>query len=104
MAPLETRIHKAKQLWQQGEKSVSSGDYQRAYQLYTQAHDLIMDCAQLHQQAHERLRYINRKLGNYGELSTDWLLHLFAPLGVFELVSYFANSDAFGSEWCKRNS
>lgn len=103
MAPIEQRSEIAAQLWASALTAESSGDFSRAYELHTQAHDLIMDCARLHQIAHTHLRRVNRKCGNYGELVTDWLLHVFAPLGVFELVSYFSKSDAFGTEFCKRS-
>lgn len=99
---IEKRIRLAEDLWSQGEKAEGLGDNALAYQLYTQAHDAIMDCAKFHQRAHTYLRRVNLKLGNYGELGTDWLLHLFAPLGVFELVSYFSKTDAFGSLLCSR--
>ena len=102
--PIEERIEQAEKLWEQGAQAESANDYNLAYTLYTQAHDTIMDCARLHKRAHENLRRVNLKLGNYGELTTDWLLHLFTPLGVFEAVSYFSKTDAFGSVLCKRNS
>lgn len=101
---IEQRIKLAEQLWEQGKTAEFNNNYQLAYELHTQAHDTIMDCAKLHQKAHENLRRVNRELGNYGELITDWLLHCFAPLGVFEMVSYFSKTDAFGSVLCKRNA
>jgi hypothetical protein len=104
MESIERRSEKANCLWSNALNAESLGDYAKAYGLHTEAHDLIMDCARLHQKAHVHLRRVNLKLGHYGELTTDWLLHLFAPLGVFELVSYFAKSGAFGSEFCKRNT
>lgn len=88
--PLSQRIAQAQALWQRGLDAESRLQYPEAYRLHTQAHDLIIDCPQLHQQAHEQLRRVNWKLGHYGELVTDWALHLFAPLGVFEMVAYFA--------------
>jgi len=103
MQTIEQRAIEAERLWSQALKAELIGDDAQAYELYTRAHDHIMDCAQLHQAAHVHLRQVNLKLGHYGELTTDWLLHLFAPLGVFELVSYFSKSGVFGSEFCKRN-
>lgn len=104
MDTIEERTEKADQLWNSAMDAESLGNYSLAYELHTQAHDLIMDCAQLHQKAHIHLRRVNLKIGNYGELATDWLLHLFAPFGVFELVSYFSKSGTFGSEFCKRSA
>lgn len=104
MKPLKERIEKARICWINGRNAEESNKLELAYQLFTEAHDLIMDCAALHQQAHENLRRINWKMGNYRELVTDWLLHLFAPLGVFELVSYFSKTGAFGNLICKRNA
>lgn len=103
MMSIEQRITGAEMLWDEGMQAEGLANYQLAYELYTQAHDSIMDCARLHQQAHQHLRRVNLKLGNYGEWITDWLLHFFAPLGVFELVSWFSKTDAFGSILCKRN-
>ena len=104
MKPIEERIKLAEALWASGEKAEASGDYSLAYTLYTEAHDEIMDCARLHQLAHEKLRVINLKLGNYGELITDWLLHYFAPLGVFELVSRRLKTDAQFAAFCRRKA
>ena len=104
MKSIEQRAEEANRLWSNALSAESLGDYTHAYSLHTEAHDLIMDCARLHHAAHVHLRRVNLKLGNYGELTTDWLLHLFAPLGVFELVSYFSKSGVFGSEFCKRNT
>lgn len=103
METLENRICRAEENWQTGIACERQGDFQQAYHYFTEAHDLIMDCALYHQKAHEHLRRVNWKLGNYSELVTDWLLHLVAPLGVFELVSYFSKTGAFGSTFCKRN-
>ena len=103
MDSIEERARIAEELWNSALKAESRGDYRKAYKLYTDAHDLITDCARLHQLAHVNLRRVNLEIGNYGELVTDWLLHLFAPLGVFELVAYFAKTDTFSSEFCKRS-
>ena len=84
--------------------SESIDDYSRAYKLHTQAYGLIMDCARLHQGPHIHLRRVSFEIGNYGERITDWFLRLFAPLGVFELISYFPKTDIFGSEFCKRGA
>jgi hypothetical protein len=104
MESIEQRAEDANRLWCNAQSAESLGDYTQAYKLHTEAHDLIMDCARLHQVAHVHLRRVNLKLGNYGELTTDWLLQLFAPLGVFELVSYFSKSAVFCTKFCKRNT
>jgi hypothetical protein len=104
MASIEQRIEKAEALWKSGAQAELEQDYALAYQLYTEAHDGIMDCAKLHQYAHQQLRRVNLKLGNYTELMGDWFLHFLAPLGVFELVAYFAKTDAFSSVLCKRHT
>lgn len=103
MDSIEERARRAEELWSSALKAESRGDYRKAYKLLTDAHDLIKDCARLHQSAHVNLRRVNLEIGNYAELVTDWLLHLFAPLGVFELVAYFAKTGTFGSEFCKRS-
>ena len=104
MNTIEKRAEIADRLWASAIKAESLGNYSQAYELHTEAHDLIMACARLHQVAHVHLRRVNLKIGNYGELTTDWLLHLFAPLGVFELVSYFSKTGVFGSAFCKRSA
>jgi hypothetical protein len=104
MESIEQRIEKAETLWHSGAQAELTEDYALAYRLYTEAHDAIMDCARLHQYAHVQLRRVNLKLGNYTELLGDWFLRLFAPLGIFELVAYFARSDGSGSVLCKRNA
>ena len=101
---IEERAQIAEELWSFALEAESRGNFKEAYRLHTDAHDLIMDCARLHQAAHVHLRRVNLKIGNYGELVTDWLLHIFAPLGVFELVSYFAKTGTFGSVFCKRSA
>ena len=105
MDSLESRIDQARSLWQQGESAENDGDLPRAYKLYTQAHDLIMDCAVFHRQAHEKLIRINSKLGHYGEWVTDWLLlRIFSYLGVFQLVSYVQNKASFFSRLCQHGT
>jgi len=63
-----------------------------------------MDCPRCNQNAHVQLRRVNLKLGNYTELLGDWFLHMLAPLGIFELVAYFAKTDGSDSVLCKRNA
>ena len=103
MASIEQRIEQAETLWRSGAKAELTHNYALAYRLYTQAHNAIMDCPKLHQHAHVQLRRVNFKLGHYTELLGDWFLHLFAPLGIFEVVAYFARTDGAGSKLCKRS-
>jgi hypothetical protein len=104
MKSLESRIANAQQLWQEGFEAEASGNLKQAYQRFTAAHNLIMDCAHFHQYAHEQLRRVNREIGNYGELTTDYILHMLAPLGFFKLVSFVLNRQSFFSELCKRRT
>lgn len=101
--PIEKRIDQAEKLWAEGDQAKLEDDYRLAYQLYTQAHDLVVDCAKHHQRAHKKLRTVTFKVGRYGEFVTDNATQLLAPLGIFELVSYLAKTEGFGSELCKRN-
>ena len=102
MESIDHRIRSAEALWNSGAQAELAGDDTLAYLLYTEAHDAIMDCPRLHQNAHVQLRRVNLRLGHYTELLGDWFLHIFAPLGIFELVAYFAKSDGSGSALCKR--
>lgn len=104
MNTIAERARQADELWLSAIEAESLGNYSQAYQLHTEAHDLIMDCARLHQVAHVHLRRVNLRIGNYGELATDWLLHIFAPLGIFELVSYFSKTGTFGTLFCRRSA
>jgi hypothetical protein len=104
VATIEQRIAKSEALWRDGALAEARGDYKAAYLLYTEAHDGIMDCPRWHQHAHVQLRRVNLKLGHYTELLGDWFLHLFAPLGIFELVAYFAKADGTGSPLCRRHA
>ena len=99
---INDRIRQAEILWAQGHIAEQQKNYKDAYALYTAAHDLVADCARLHQHAHGQLRRINWHLGHYGELLTDWALHFFAPLGVFEMVSYFSRQSGWLHNACKR--
>jgi len=104
MTTIEERVEQAHGLWAQGFEAELLGNFQLAYERYTEAHDRVTDCARLHRKAHVRLRRVNWRLGHYGELITDWALALFAPLGVFELVSRFAKSDGADAAACKQRS
>ena len=97
------RAAEAEGLWQLGDTAQVSGDLERAYQLFTQAHDLITDCAKLHIQAHRRLKVNNRLRRNWGEYCTDSILLALAPIGMFELLAIFFRSKVGNSELCRRN-
>lgn len=99
---IEIRAEQAEELWQRGKQLEAQGEYKQAYDLFTEAHDLTLDCARLHQYAHVQLKRINWKTKNYYEWMEDTLLLKAAPLGVFDVVSYFARSGSFGLEFCKR--
>ncbi len=94
MEMIEQRIEKAETLWRSGAQAELGQDYALAYRLYTEAHDVIMDCARLHQHAHVQLRRVNLKLGNYTELLGDWFLHFLAPLGILRWLRISPNLTA----------
>lgn len=98
---LETRLGEARELWAQGREAEHRGDFAAAYALFTAGHDRVIDCAVMHREAHVHLRRVNWRLGHYGELLTDWALALFAPLGVFTLVSYFSRKPGWFHEACR---
>lgn len=90
---IDSRIRQAQQCWAQGQAAEAQGQYRQAYELFTAAHDLVIDCPELHGYAHKQLRRVNWQIRNFGELMTDWALAVFAPLGVFHLVAYFSRSE-----------
>jgi hypothetical protein len=100
---IENRAAEAARLWQSGDAAQASGDLERAYRLFTQAHDLVTDCAKLHIQAHRRLKVNNRLRKNWGEYCTDTILLALAPFGMFELLAIFFRSRVGNSELCRRN-
>ena len=53
---LIAREAKAQRLWEQGLAAEAEEDLAEAYTLFTEAHDLIMDCPRLHEHAHHQLR------------------------------------------------
>lgn len=103
MTDLQTRATQAEQLWARGDTALGARDLQSAYRLYTEAHDLITDCARLHEQAHRKLRTVNRLLGTR-ERYTDNVLLFLAPLGVFELLAFVFRSRVASHELCRRHS
>jgi len=64
MDSIEHREEEANRLCNKALDAEFLEDYAQAYDLHTEAHKLIMDCARLHQAAHVHLRRINLKLGN----------------------------------------
>jgi hypothetical protein len=102
MDDIGTRATEARQLWESGDRSFAGGDHAEAWRLYTQAHDLITDCPELHRQAHEKLRSVNRLNGHRGELLTDIVLLTLAPLGIFELLAVYFRSRVAGAAVCRR--
>lgn len=81
MQTIDVRMLEAEQLWRDGDALVAAGDGVAAYRLYTQAHDLIMDCPSLHERAHRKLQGVSAQHGHRGEIIIDKLLVWLAPLG-----------------------
>lgn len=101
---LPVRLAQAESLWKQGDAECLSGNVEQAYAVYTQAHDLIMDCAGYHRHAHQKLIAVTARTGRYGEYLTDWLLlNVFYHIGIFKLVSYLQNRSSFYSHLCRHN-
>lgn len=102
MQDLQTRIIEADRLWAAGDAALAAGETQRAYDDYTAAHDLVLDCPRLHRQAHRQLRRVTRQRRPRGEYYTDSALLLLAPLGVFELIAWALRSKVAGMQACRR--
>jgi hypothetical protein len=101
MQTIEIRAAEVARLWTQGDAAMTAGDHGRAYALYTQAHDLVMDCARLHEQAHRKLRTVTRLHANQWEFFTDSALVMLAPLGVFHLIAFALRSRVGASVLCR---
>lgn len=101
MQSIEIRAAEADRLWSGGDAALAAHDRERAYRLYTQAHDLIMDCARLHERAHHKLRTVTRLHADRREFYTDSLLIALAPLGVFQLISFALRSKVMASTICR---
>jgi len=80
----------------------SSGRLQAAYQSFRVAHDLVVDCPQLHKEAHQHLRRVNVKRRSYRELATDLFLLGLAPVFIFELVAFMMKGQVLGGIVCGR--
>jgi len=101
---ISSRIQRAEKLWQQGDIILSAGNRERAYKLYTEAHDAIVDCPRLHLTAHRKLRLVTRYHRNKTEFITDNLLVWLAPIGVFELIALFTRSSVRREALCRRGA
>lgn len=102
MDDIQQRSKQARTLWSRGDASFQSGDLAEAYRLYTEAHDLIMDCPELHRQSHQKLAIVNRLNGNRRELLADRFLLITAPLGIFTVIAWFLRSQVTGDAICKK--
>lgn len=102
MQTIDVRMLEAEQLWRDGDALVAAGDGVAAYRLYTQAHDLIMDCPSLHERAHRKLQGVSAQHGHRGEIIIDKLLVWLAPLGVFELIAMAQRSSVTFVAACRR--
>ncbi len=102
MDEFDTRAGEARDLWAAGDRSLAAGDLAQAWSLYTQAHDRVTDCPELHRQAHEQLRRVNRLNGHRGEYLTDVVLLALGPLGVFELIALIFRSKVAAAPLCRR--
>ena len=100
--PLSERSDDARTLWSAGDDAFRTGNLARAYWLYTQAHDLIVDCPRLHLEAHRKLIRVTALHKDKREFLTDWLLIKLAPLGVFEIVAFAMRSTVRGAADCRR--
>ena len=105
-APIETplagRMLEADALWRRGDALREAGDGAGAYRLYTEAHDLIMDCPSLHERAHRKLGLVSARHGHRGEIAIDRLLVWLAPLGVFEAIAMAQRSSVAFAAACRR--
>ena len=104
MEDIELRAEEASRLWAAGDSALTSGYPEGAYRLYTQAHDLIMDCAPLHEAAHRKLRIVTRQRSPRWDFYTDTLLLALAPLGIFHLISFALRSKVGASALCRGRS
>lgn len=89
--------------WQHGLQCERTGQLDAAHQHFRHAHDLVVDCPRLHQQAHRHLLRVNLRRKAWRELLTDVVLLGLAPLWVFELVAYAMRKQVLGGSICARN-
>lgn len=101
LSDIERRAAQAQVWWARGDAALASNDLAGAYRDYTAAHDLITDCAALHEKAHRKLKAVTRTHGARGEYWTDCMLLALAPLGVFRWIELAFRSKVRGSELCR---
>lgn len=101
MLDIDDRARQADTLWRQGDAALAKGDAKAAYRLYTEAHDLVTDCARLHEQAHIRLKAVTRLHADKREFITDSILLALAPLGIFHLIALAFRTKACASALCR---
>jgi hypothetical protein len=87
MTSLAERKQRALKLWKQGDLALAATNRERAYRLYTEAHDAIVDEPAMHCEAHRKLRLVTRYRADKREYITDSLLVWLAPLGIFRLIA-----------------
>ncbi len=87
MATLAERKQRAEKLWRQGDLALAATNRERAYKLYTEAHDAIVDEPKMHCAAHRKLRKVTRHHTDKREFITDTLLVWLAPVGIFRLIA-----------------
>lgn len=89
--------------WARGEHCERAGQLDAAYRHFRAAHDLVVDCPRLHQQAHRHLLRINLQRRGWRELLTDVVLLSLAPLWIFEVVAYAMKKQVLGGQVCRRS-
>lgn len=92
----------AEAAWQSGLQCECTGQLDAAHQHFRHAHDLVVDCPRLHQQAHRHLLRVNLRRQAWREVLTDVVLLGLAPLWVFELVAYAMKKQVLGGSICAR--
>ncbi len=102
IASIEQRSREARRLWKSGDAAFKKGQFVPAYRLWTEAHDLVTDCPQLHLEAHRKLRMVTRRHRNKIEYLTDTALVALAPLRIFDLIAFFKRSKVAGNALCRR--
>jgi hypothetical protein len=103
MDDIDTRAANAGSLWTRGDQAMAKGDRDLAYRLYTEAHDLVVDCARLHIRAHQKLQSVTRFHASRKEYITDRVLLALAPFGLFELIAFYFRSRVGQSAHCRRS-
>ena len=102
MKTFDRRNEDAQIALREGIAHEGSGDLQAAYESFRLAHDLVVDCPQLHKEAHQHLRRVNLKRRSYRELATDLFLLGLAPVFIFELVAFMMKGQVLGGVICGR--